>query len=45
MFLFFKGYIKDIEALVKISDDETIARIDDEIFDETSLNDQQITKQ
>jgi hypothetical protein len=42
---FCKGYIKDIESLIRISDDETIARIDDVLFNEASSNDQQITTQ
>jgi len=42
---FSKGYIKDIESLIKTSDDETLARIDDALFNEPSSNDQQITTQ
>jgi hypothetical protein len=30
---------------MKISDEETIARMDDVLFNETSINDQQIIKQ
>ncbi|CAF0720652.1 unnamed protein product [Adineta steineri] len=41
----YSRYVKDIELLVKTSDDETIARIDDDLFNETSANEQQLNTQ
>ena len=38
-----QGYIKDIETLMKISDEETLVRIDEDIFDDTT--DQRLTRQ
>ncbi|CAF3097407.1 unnamed protein product, partial [Rotaria sp. Silwood2] len=41
----YSRHINDIETLIKISDDETIAQIDDILFNETSSNDKQIITQ
>ena len=41
---FFKDYINDIESLIKVSDDEIVAQIDDILLNETSSNDQQMIK-
>ncbi|CAF1071643.1 unnamed protein product [Rotaria sordida] len=41
----YSRHINDIETLMKVSDDETIAQIDDILLNETSSNDKQIITQ
>ncbi|CAF1016148.1 unnamed protein product [Adineta ricciae] len=40
----YSRYVKDIESLLKASDNEMIAQIDDETLDTTSTNSQQLTR-